>query len=161
MAAPTGVESPPSFLFQDPDDFLTPVGQAINADFLGDEDRIVRRLANAARLDPAMHDAVQVTARQLVEAVRRAPASKTGLDVPPPRTFLAGRRDSDVPRGGTAADSMTTLPTGSSRTSCGPATGPALGDSQSLFVNASTWGLMLTGRSCVSTRTTLLPRPAR
>jgi RHH-type proline utilization regulon transcriptional repressor/proline dehydrogenase/delta 1-pyrroline-5-carboxylate dehydrogenase len=80
MAAPTGVETPPSFLFADPDDFLTPVGRAINADFLGDEDRIVRRLADAARFDPVTHDAVQVTARQLVEAVRKAPASKTGLD---------------------------------------------------------------------------------
>ncbi len=143
-------EAPSSrFLFPDVQDFLTPVGLAINDDFLGDEEALIRSLADMARLDPAQHDEVQATARKLVEAVRRAPAAKTGLDaflrqydlssqegvilmclaeallrIPDDET--ADRLIADKLRGGDWASH--------------------LGDSQSLFVNASTWGLMLTGR---------------
>ncbi len=143
-------EAPSSrFLFPDVQDFLTPVGLAINDDFLGDEAALIRSLADIARLDPAQHDEVQATARKLVEAVRKAPAAKTGLDaflrqydlssqegvilmclaeallrIPDDET--ADRLIADKLRGGDWASH--------------------LGDSQSLFVNASTWGLMLTGR---------------
>ena len=143
-------EAPSSrFLFPDVQDFLTPVGLALNDDFLGDEEALIRSLADMARLDPAQHDEVQATARKLVEAVRRAPAAKTGLDaflrqydlssqegvilmclaeallrIPDDET--ADRLIADKLRGGDWASH--------------------LGDSQSLFVNASTWGLMLTGR---------------
>ncbi|MGL6224081.1 MAG: hypothetical protein ACRC6L_10905, partial [Steroidobacteraceae bacterium] len=143
-------EAPTSrFLFADSQDFLTPVGQAINADFLGDEEALVRSLADSARFDDAQHAEVQATARKLVEAVRKAPAAKTGLDaflrqydlssqegvilmclaeallrIPDDET--ADRLIADKLRGGDWASH--------------------LGDSQSLFVNASTWGLMLTGR---------------
>ena len=68
------------FLFPDQADFLTPVGQAINDDFLADEERCVRRLADAARVSPADAAAVQATAARLVEAVRKAPRAKSGLD---------------------------------------------------------------------------------
>jgi RHH-type transcriptional regulator, proline utilization regulon repressor / proline dehydrogenase / delta 1-pyrroline-5-carboxylate dehydrogenase len=143
-------EAPTSrFLFADTQDFLTPVGQAINEDFLGDEEALVRSLADVARFDEAQHQEVQATARKLVEAVRKAPAAKTGLDaflrqydlssqegvilmclaeallrIPDDET--ADRLIADKLRAGNWASH--------------------LGDSQSLFVNASTWGLMLTGR---------------
>ena len=47
------------FLFPDRADFLTPVGLAINDDFLADEERCVRRLADAARMSPADAAAVR------------------------------------------------------------------------------------------------------
>ena len=43
----------PRYLYPDAADFLTPAGQAINADFLAEEETVVRRLAAAARLDDA------------------------------------------------------------------------------------------------------------
>ena len=167
-------EAPSSrFLFPDAQDFLTPVGLAINDDFLGDEEALVRSLADIARLDSAQHDEVQATARKLVEAVRKAPAAKTGLDaflrqydlssqegvilmclaeallrIPDDET--ADRLIADKLRGGDWASH--------------------LGDSQSLFVNASTWGLMLDGphraarserRRCARQRDESRRRPRR
>ncbi len=144
-----GEESPPGFLFSGASDFLTPIGRAINDDFLADEESTLRRLADAARMSP--EDAAQVmsTASRLVQAVRKAPASKSGLDaflrqydlssqegvilmclaealLRIPDDDTADRLIADKLRAGDWASHM--------------------GDSQSLFVNASTWGLMLTGQ---------------
>ena len=71
---------------------------------------------------------------------RRVPA--------PVRPVLAGRRDPDVPRRSAAAHSRRRDGRQAHRRQdLGAATGSShLGDSDSLFVNASTWGLMLTGR---------------
>ena len=137
------------FLFADEQDFLTPVGVAINADFLADEERVVRQLADIARFDPPVHDAVQGTARDLVAAVRKAPASKTGLDAFLRQYDLSSQEGVilmclaeallRIPDDDTAdrliADKLRAGDWASH-----------LGDSQSLFVNASTWGLLLTGR---------------
>src|SRR6478735_8929224 len=137
------------FLFADEQDFVTPVGAAINGDFLADEERIVRQLADIARLDPQTHDAVQATARDLVAAVRRAPASKSGLDAFLRQYDLSSQEGVilmclaeallRIPDDETAdrliADKLRSGDWSSH-----------LGDSRSLFVNASTWGLMLTGR---------------
>ena len=149
MAAPTGEGTSPGFLFADSDDFLTAVGRAINVDFLGDEERIMRRLADAARLDPAMHDAVQVTAKQLVEAVRKAPASKTGLDAFLRQYDLSSQEGVILM---CLAEALLRIPDDETadrliadKLRAGD-WASHLGDSQSLFVNASTWGLMLTGR---------------
>ena len=149
MAAPAGEGTLPSFLFSDPDDFLTPVGRAINADFLGDEERIVRGLADAARLDPALHDEVQVTAKRLVEAVRNVPASKTGLDAFLRQYDLSSQEGVILM---CLAEALLRIPDDETadrliadKLRAGD-WASHLGDSQSLFVNASTWGLMLTGR---------------
>ena len=148
MAATPREAAASHFLFADPGDFLTPIGQAINADFLGDEETIVRSLAEIARLPADESAAVLATAKGLVEGVRKAPAAKSGLDaflreydlssqegvilmclaeallrIPDDET--ADRLIADKLRAGDWASH--------------------LGDSQSLFVNASTWGLMLTG----------------
>ena len=80
MSNHTGEGSSPVFLFPDDADFLTPIGQAINGDFLADEETVVRRLADAARMSPADAALVQATAQRLVQAVRKAPAAKSGLD---------------------------------------------------------------------------------
>jgi RHH-type proline utilization regulon transcriptional repressor/proline dehydrogenase/delta 1-pyrroline-5-carboxylate dehydrogenase len=143
-------EAPTSrFLCADPADFLTPVGQAINGDFLADEETLVRKLADIARLAPAEHDEVIANARKLVEGVRRAPTSKTGLDAFLRQYDLSSQEGVilmclaeallRIPDDDTAdrliADKLRSGDWASH-----------LGDSQSLFVNASTWGLMLTGR---------------
>ena len=80
MSIAAGGTASSGFLFADSTDFLTPVGRAINDDFLADEERCVRRLADAARMSPADAAAVQATAARLVEAVRKAPRAKSGLD---------------------------------------------------------------------------------
>ena len=81
MAEPTpGEDAAPRFLFRDAAELETPVGRAINGDFLAEEERVVRALARAARLDEATAVEVHRTAVRLVEAVRAAPASKSGLD---------------------------------------------------------------------------------
>jgi RHH-type proline utilization regulon transcriptional repressor/proline dehydrogenase/delta 1-pyrroline-5-carboxylate dehydrogenase len=143
-------EAPVSrFLFADVADFITPVGQAINADFLGDEETIVRQLADMARLDPAESDAVQATATSLVEGVRKAPASKTGLDAFLRQYDLSSQEGVILM---CLAEALLRIPDDETadrliadKLRAGD-WASHLGDSQSLFVNASTWGLMLTGR---------------
>src|SRR6476646_10313340 len=80
MAVPVSEAPRPRFLFAASDEFLSPVGEAINRDFLADEEVLVRRLSDSARLSDAEHERVRDTARKLVEGVRRAPASRSGLD---------------------------------------------------------------------------------
>ena len=80
MSSPSGEGASSTFLFADAEDFLTDAGRAINEDFLADEEVVVRRLAAGARLGDGDSAEVQVTAARLVEAVRRAPAAKSGID---------------------------------------------------------------------------------
>ena len=101
-------EAPTSrFLYADADDFLTPVGQALNADFLGDEEALVRALADAARFDA---DAARRSPGDCAPPGRGGAQGACGQDrarrVPAAiRPVLAGRRDPDVPRRGAAAHS--------------------------------------------------------
>jgi RHH-type proline utilization regulon transcriptional repressor/proline dehydrogenase/delta 1-pyrroline-5-carboxylate dehydrogenase len=137
------------FLFRDPNDLQTAVGRAINDDFLVPEEAVVRRLAAAARFDDAEADEVQRAAHRLVEAVRAAPASKSGLDA-----FLR-QYDLSSQEGVVLmclAEALLRIPDDETadrliadKLKAGD-WASHLGDSQSLFVNASTWGLMLTGR---------------
>jgi len=149
MAGPNREAPLSRFLYADAADFLTPLGQAINADFLGDEETLVRSLADMARLDPAQHDEVQATARKLVEAVRKAPAAKTGLDAFLRQYDLSSQEGVILM---CLAEALLRIPDDETadrliadKLRAGD-WASHLGDSQSLFVNASTWGLMLTGR---------------
>jgi RHH-type proline utilization regulon transcriptional repressor/proline dehydrogenase/delta 1-pyrroline-5-carboxylate dehydrogenase len=149
MSGPSRAASQSRFLYADTEDFLTPVGQAINADFLGDEEALVRSLADRARVDDAQHDEVQATARNLVEAVRRAPAAKTGLDAFLRQYDLSSQEGVILM---CLAEALLRIPDDETadrliadKLRAGD-WASHLGDSQSLFVNASTWGLMLTGR---------------
>jgi RHH-type proline utilization regulon transcriptional repressor/proline dehydrogenase/delta 1-pyrroline-5-carboxylate dehydrogenase len=147
----TASEGPaPSFLFRDPADLQTPVGRAINGDFLAAEEGVVRRLAAAARLDEASATAIQRDAQRLVEAVRAAPSGrKTGLDAFLHQYDLSSQEGVILM---CLAEALLRIPDDETadrliadKLKAGD-WASHLGDSQSLFVNASTWGLMLTGR---------------
>src|SRR5262245_22094275 len=142
------MNSPP-FVVADGAALDTAVGAAINGLYLAPETDIVRGLADRARLTPDRREAVQKRALALVDAVRGAKPSGSGLDAFL-REYHLGSREGvilmclaeallRIPDAETAdrliADK---IPTGDWE--------DHLGDSDSLFVNASTWGLMLTGR---------------
>ncbi len=150
MAQPASGESPaPRFLYRDVADLDTPVGRAINGDFLAEEERVVRALARAARFDDAGTAEVQRTAQRLVEAVRAAPASKSGLDAFLRQYDLSSQEGVILM---CLAEALLRIPDDETadrliadKLKAGD-WASHFGESQSLFVNASTWGLMLTGR---------------
>ena len=109
----------------------------------------MRRLANAARMSPADAAQVQATAQQLVHAVRKAPAARTGLDAFLRQYDLSSQEGVILM---CLAEALLRIPDDETadrliadKLRAGD-WASHLGDSQSLFVNASTWGLMLTGR---------------
>jgi RHH-type proline utilization regulon transcriptional repressor/proline dehydrogenase/delta 1-pyrroline-5-carboxylate dehydrogenase len=124
------------------------VGAVINPTFLAPEEPIVRALAARARLAPADAAAVQARGLALVEAVRAARPAGSGLDAFLREYHLAS------PEGVILmclAEALLRIPDAhtadrliADKIAAG-AWEEHLGDSESLFVNASTWGLMLTG----------------
>jgi RHH-type proline utilization regulon transcriptional repressor/proline dehydrogenase/delta 1-pyrroline-5-carboxylate dehydrogenase len=125
------------------------IARVINPRYLAEEQTLVRDLADRARLDTTATRAVGTRSLALVQAVRNARGSGGALDAFLREYSLASREGVilmclaeallRIPDGETAdrliADK---IPTG--------AWDEHLGDSDSLLVNASTWGLMLTGR---------------
>src|SRR5690349_16694173 len=125
------------------------VSRAINPRYLADEQALVRELGDHARLPDAARRNVDARALALVQAVRDTRGSGGALDAFLREYSLASREGVilmclaeallRIPDGETAdrliADK---IPSG--------AWDEHLGDSDSLLVNASTWGLMLTGR---------------
>ena len=125
------------------------VAKAINAHYLPEEQALVRELADRARLPDAAARNAGARALALVQAVRAQKGSGGALDAFLREYSLASREGVilmclaeallRIPDGETAdrliADK---IPTG--------AWDEHLGDSDSMLVNASTWGLMLTGR---------------
>ena len=92
MTSPPGEGSFSRFLFADAADFLTDAGSAINADFLADEEGVVRRLAAAARLGEADSAEVQATAARLVEAVRDSPRRRRAASMHSCASTISRRR---------------------------------------------------------------------
>ena len=125
------------------------IAKAINARYLTEEQALVRELAAHARLPSDAARSVGARALALVQAVRSARGSGGALDAFLREYSLASREGVilmclaeallRIPDGETAdrliADK---IPSG--------AWDEHLGDSESMLVNASTWGLMLTGR---------------
>jgi RHH-type proline utilization regulon transcriptional repressor/proline dehydrogenase/delta 1-pyrroline-5-carboxylate dehydrogenase len=125
------------------------IARAINPQYLSEEQALVRELADRARLSDGAARNVGARALALVQAVRAARGSGGALDAFLREYSLASREGVilmclaeallRIPDGETAdrliADK---IPSG--------AWDEHLGDSDSLLVNASTWGLMLTGR---------------
>ncbi len=122
---------------------------AINDLYLTDEAALVRELAEAADSGEAMRSKIQETASELVRAVRKNKAKEGGIDAFLQQYDLSSEEGVllmciaeallRIPDADTAdrliADKIT-----SARWK------DHLGVSDSLFVNASTWGLMLTGQ---------------
>jgi len=127
----------------------SPVGTAINGLFLAEEHECVSGLVALARLEPAQRAQVQELAISLVDAVRRNRTRKGGLDAFLRQYDLASREGVILM---CLAEALLRIPdaeTADRLIADKIAAGnwsEHLGDSDSLFVNASTWGLMLTGR---------------
>lgn len=137
--------------------FIFPAGRApdsrvsgrINARYLADETPLVRELADLARVDADDAARIRDTAMRLVESVRRNRTRVSGLDAFLQQYDLSSQEGVvlmclaeallRVPDKATAdrliADKLSSADWRSH-----------LGTSDSTFVNASTWGLMLTGR---------------
>ncbi|HEV7716691.1 MAG TPA: proline dehydrogenase family protein, partial [Steroidobacteraceae bacterium] len=127
----------------------TPVGAAINTLYLAPETGVVRDLANRARLAPDRREAVQQRALSLVNDVRGAKPAGSSLDAFLREYHLASREGVILM---CLAEALLRIPDAETadrliadKISSG-SWEDHLGDSSSLLVNASTWGLMLTGR---------------
>ncbi len=126
-----------------------PIAVAINRHYLADEEQLVGELANRARLAEPMRERIAARARQLVAGVREHRVAKSGLDA-----FLR-QYDLSTQEGVILmclAEALLRIPddeTADRLIADKIASGnwaAHLTEGQSLFVNASTWGLMLTGR---------------
>jgi RHH-type proline utilization regulon transcriptional repressor/proline dehydrogenase/delta 1-pyrroline-5-carboxylate dehydrogenase len=137
------------FVVADGSSLDTPVGAAINERYLAPETELVRSLAELARLPADRRDAVQRRALSLVNAVRGAKPAGSGLDAFL-REYHLGSREGVILM--CLAEALLRIPDAETADRLIADKIPSgdwedhLGDSESLFVNASTWGLMLTGR---------------
>jgi RHH-type proline utilization regulon transcriptional repressor/proline dehydrogenase/delta 1-pyrroline-5-carboxylate dehydrogenase len=137
------------FLWPDGRSGETAIGKAINEWFLADETGVVRELLPLARLDPAGSEQVIRSAIQLVESVRAEREGTAGIEA-----FLQqydlGSREGVILM--CIAEALLRIPDPDTadRLIADKITAgnwaEYLGEADSLFVNASTWGLMLTGR---------------
>jgi RHH-type proline utilization regulon transcriptional repressor/proline dehydrogenase/delta 1-pyrroline-5-carboxylate dehydrogenase len=141
--------APAAFLRADPQGFVSAPGAAVNAAWLADETEIVTRLVGLARLAPAARAAVREDAVRLVQAARERRSGSSGIEAFLQQYDLGSQEGIvlmclaeallRIPDAGTA-DRLIADKISSGQWS------DYLGEAESLFVNASTWGLMLTGR---------------
>ena len=137
------------FIAADADELSSAVGAAINRAYLTPEEQAIRPLAERARLERAQRQAVKERALRLVNAVRGARPTGSGLDALLREYHLASREGVILM---CLAEALLRIPDSATadrliadKIGAG-AWARHLGDSDSLLVNASTWGLMLTGR---------------
>jgi RHH-type transcriptional regulator, proline utilization regulon repressor / proline dehydrogenase / delta 1-pyrroline-5-carboxylate dehydrogenase len=154
MAAVAGTpesrpDAAPAFVFPGGRAPSSGVAERVNPAYLADEAPLVRTLANIARTDEQDAARIRDTAIRLVDAVRRNRTRVSGLDAFLQQYDLSSQEGVvlmclaeallRVPDKDTAdrliADKLASADWRSH-----------LGTSDSMFVNASTWGLMLTGR---------------
>ncbi|HEX2494510.1 MAG TPA: bifunctional proline dehydrogenase/L-glutamate gamma-semialdehyde dehydrogenase PutA [Steroidobacter sp.] len=125
------------------------IAAAINRNYLGDEEPLVGALADAARLTAQQRERVSKQAQRLVEGVRAAQSNRSGLDAFLRKYDLSSQEGVILM---CLAEALLRIPddaTADRLIADKIAAGDwasHLDDSQSLFINASTWGLMLTGR---------------
>jgi len=128
---------------------VDPLRAALRADIRAEETGIVRRLAQEAAFSEDARERVAARARALVEEVRRARVGKGGLDAFLQEFGLSSKEGVVLM---CLAEALLRVPDAETvdrliRDKIAEADWRAhLGHSESLFVNASTWALMLTGR---------------
>jgi RHH-type proline utilization regulon transcriptional repressor/proline dehydrogenase/delta 1-pyrroline-5-carboxylate dehydrogenase len=129
--------------------WLTESGRSINGDYLADEARHVRALLDIARPPADQSNAARTLARELVESVRRNRSGKSGIDAFLRQYDLASKEGVILM---CLAEALLRIPDTETadkliadKIRAGDWARHA-GEADSLFVNASTWGLMLTGR---------------
>lgn len=129
--------------------FRTPVGDAIHRHWLADETEVMRELLPLARLPDADRARVREKAIELVQLVRSVRVKRSGMDAFL-REYDLGSQEGVILM--CLAEALLRIPdadTADRLIADKIAAGDwasHLVDGGSLFVNASTWGLMLTGR---------------
>ena len=138
-----------SFVFEGVAPVLKPLRAAINELYLADETRCVDALLVQAKLDAPARQRIQAQATQLVEAVRGKRSAKSGV-----KAFLR-QYDLSSQEGVVLmclAEALLRIPDADTADKLirdklmNGRWEEHLGASPSMFVNASTWGLMLTGK---------------
>jgi RHH-type proline utilization regulon transcriptional repressor/proline dehydrogenase/delta 1-pyrroline-5-carboxylate dehydrogenase len=121
----------------------------ISSMLFAEEEGLVRRLAERARLGEADARATERLARRLVEAVRKARRQQGGIDAFMQEYSLSSEEGVVLM---CLAEALLRIPDAETADKLiadkigGKQWERHVGQSDSLFVNASTWGLMLTGR---------------
>ncbi|MEZ5513963.1 MAG: bifunctional proline dehydrogenase/L-glutamate gamma-semialdehyde dehydrogenase PutA [Steroidobacteraceae bacterium] len=134
----------------------TSVGAAINSFYLADEERVARGLADRARVAASDSRRIAQRATTLVQTVRTEQGDGGPLDAFL-REYSLGSREGVILM--CLAEALLRIPDAETADRLIADKIPAgawdehLGDSASLFVTASTWGLMLTGRVVALDRT--------
>ncbi|HEX7965884.1 MAG TPA: bifunctional proline dehydrogenase/L-glutamate gamma-semialdehyde dehydrogenase PutA [Gammaproteobacteria bacterium] len=149
MYQPADTASDDRFIFQGNPPALDPLRAAINALYLADETQCVDALLEQARLDDKSRAEIQARAKALVETVRRNRKAKGGIE-----EFLR-QYDLSSQEGMVLmclAEAFLRIPDADTADKLirdkivNGNWSEHLGASPSLFVNTSTWGLMLTGK---------------
>src|SRR5436305_10660477 len=128
---------------------MNPLRRAISDAFLADEDRFVEQLIPKARLSSAERTATEALARELVTRIRAAKDKGSGVDAFTQEYALSSEEGVVLM---CLAEALLRVPDADTQDRlirdkiAGRAWESHLGHSQSLFVNASTWALMLTGQ---------------
>src|SRR5688572_12802710 len=137
------------FLRADDGEFESAAGRAINERYLADEKSVVSELLALARLPEAEREAIRRDAAALVVAARSLREGKTGIESFLQQYGLASQEGVVLM---CLAEALLRIPdadTADKLIADKIAVGQwsdYLGEADSLFVNASTWGLMLTGK---------------
>jgi len=125
------------------------VGEAINRFYLADENEVMREMVDLARVSDDQKQRIRETAVKLVDAVRRNRGRKGGLDAFMKQYDLSSQEGVVLM---CLAEALLRVPDSETADKLIADKLLAgnwqehLGTSGSAFVNASTWGLMLTGR---------------
>jgi RHH-type proline utilization regulon transcriptional repressor/proline dehydrogenase/delta 1-pyrroline-5-carboxylate dehydrogenase len=126
-----------------------PLRQRLRALYRADETQVVEALLNAAELPPEQQDRIAARARRLVEAVRDNRVGGGGIDAFMHAYELSSKEGVVLM---CLAEALLRIPDADTANALikdklrDADFGQHIGESDSLFVNASTWALMLTGR---------------
>ena len=137
------------FIFKGTPPALDPLRAAINALYLADETKCVDALLAQAKLDDKSRTEIQARAKHLVETVRKNRTAKGGIEEFLRQYDLSSQEGMVLM---SLAEAFLRIPDADTADKLirdkivNGNWSEHLGASPSLFVNTSTWGLMLTGK---------------